>query len=70
MLRLFIGFNTYNFTYFGQALRNCVALIVCRLAQRIVRGDVPEPLQNRKVKSPVLFENVYLITSQDKNLML
>lgn len=27
---------------------NCV--LFCRLAQRIVRGDVPEPLLNRKVE--------------------
>ena len=26
---------------------------VCRLAQRIIRGDVPEPLMNRKVRFQV-----------------
>lgn len=29
--------------------------LFCRLAQRIVRGDVPEPLMNRKVESLLYF---------------
>lgn len=41
--------------------------IICRLAQRIVRGDVPEPLLNRKVVIyfSYLFSIMYLCSGEN-----